>query len=115
MASKFDIQIMPAPGLPQAIVQVIDHDQDETTDWYRVDLPCAGLSLDHILARAYLQHPPIKDMLDMAAKVAYAIYLNEEGFDIHAFLPQVPALVSQSGLAASTPPSNASTPVMPRM
>lgn len=113
MASKFDIEIETAPADPDSpvhasLVKVIDHDQDEDTGFQLVELPRGDLTPSHILAHAYRQHECIAEMLDAAVSVAYAVYLNEDDFDVHGFVPSIDALISQSCLQGGTEPAHPS-------
>lgn len=116
MASKFLIDVkIPKQKTKPARVRVIDDDQDETTGWVDAPLALRGQPLPVILAAVYGTSEEVRDMLEVAREVAYAVYLNDNSFDVHAFIEQASALAASATLDESLPSPGTVLPKSPRM
>jgi hypothetical protein len=87
MASKFyiEVEIPEITTLPPK-VRMVDDDQDEVTPWveavgFRQQPP------EVIFAAALLASTEIQEMVKIAKQVAYAVWLNDDYFDIHKITP----------------------------
>lgn len=99
MASKFliDIRRSSSPNRPPK-VRVVDDSLDESTGWKSIPKRYQDASDEVILAVASQQSPSIREMLETASSVAYAVYVNEDDFDLHGFLPRVSSIVAKADM-----------------
>ena len=104
MASKFDIAVkLPRDKTQAPRVRMYDDDQDEYTPWVEAPVEFRGQPAATIFAAALLQSQALQEMTEVAKSVAYAVYLGEASFDIHAVSPaQAKALVDQAWLDLAT-------------
>lgn len=115
MASKFDIHVdIPDDASLPPRARMYDDDQDETTAWVQAPLCFRGQDPATIFAACLLRSQEIQEMVSMAQHVAYAVYLGDEHYDIHALTPEAAqALVDQAFLQIGTP-EGAPRPSSPR-
>jgi len=81
MASQCEIDIDPTKSGPR--VRMYDVDQDSYTPWVGLRAAWRNAPNEVALAAALSQSHLLDEMFDTAKSIAYAVYLNDETFDIH--------------------------------
>ena len=81
MASQFEIEVEPTKSGPR--VRMYDVDQDSYTPWGGLRAAWRNAPAEVAFAAALSQSHLLDEMFDTAKSIAYAVYLNDEAFDIH--------------------------------
>lgn len=97
MASKFIIHV-DHPKTPGSSlrVRVEDCSMEEFTPWTRVPSALREQDDKVLAAVAWKQSQTIRNMLDVASKIAYSVYLNEYDLDIFSFLDRADGMAGQA-------------------
>jgi hypothetical protein len=81
MASQFQISVQSTKRGPR--VRMTDVDMDDTTAWVQLPGLWRNAPAEVVVAAAMLKSDGLVAMMDAARSVAYAVYLEEDRFDVH--------------------------------